>query len=300
MAKTLGIYKNGNYWVEIMDDGTKIRVNNLDNHTPAFAESIDVTITKRCDGNCSFCYAECTPDGKHGNILNKALLNSLHRYTEIALNGNDLSHPDLDKFLSIMKDKKIIANMTVNQKHFLKHFARILNWQMNQYIYGLGVSYTGRDVEFIKKVQLFPNAVIHVINGILTPDDIEFLSNKNLKLLILGYKHKGRGVDFEEKNGEEIKKNQQYLKEVLPSLQDKFRVICFDNLALDQLDVKSWLSKEEFESYYMGDEGQFTFYLDLVDNVFAKSSLETEYFPMRDSVDDMFRFLRERSKMKSS
>lgn len=36
---------NGNYQVMIFDDGTKIRKNDLDSLTPAFAESYDVTIT---------------------------------------------------------------------------------------------------------------------------------------------------------------------------------------------------------------------------------------------------------------
>ena len=43
-------YKNGNYIVRLYEDGTKIRMNNLDNLTPLFAESIDVTITEKCSG----------------------------------------------------------------------------------------------------------------------------------------------------------------------------------------------------------------------------------------------------------
>ena len=44
----LAKYKNGNYNVKIYDDGTKIRYNDLDNLTPEFAESNDVTITTVC------------------------------------------------------------------------------------------------------------------------------------------------------------------------------------------------------------------------------------------------------------
>lgn len=40
-------YKNGNYWVSInLENGTKIRENDLDNLTPAFAENCDISILK--------------------------------------------------------------------------------------------------------------------------------------------------------------------------------------------------------------------------------------------------------------
>ena len=45
MPKLLAHYTNGNYEVALFDDGTKIRKNDLDNLTPSFAESNDITIT---------------------------------------------------------------------------------------------------------------------------------------------------------------------------------------------------------------------------------------------------------------
>ena len=185
MEKIIGKYRNGNYEVTLYADGTKVRENDLDNLTPAFAESCDVTITQRCDGNCKFCYAECTPDGKHAELLNAKFLDTLHPYTEMALNGNDLSHPELEAFLKLLRSKKVIPNMTVNQKHFMKHFDTISRWLYNKLIFGLGVSYAGiRDNTFIKNITSLPNAVIHTINGILTPKDVVFLGGNNLKLLI--------------------------------------------------------------------------------------------------------------------
>ena len=66
--KLLAKYKNGNYTVRLFDDGTKIRVNDLDNLTPDFAESMDVTITEKCNGGCKYCFDEdievSTPNGK--------------------------------------------------------------------------------------------------------------------------------------------------------------------------------------------------------------------------------------------
>lgn len=64
----LAKYKNGNYYVKLYDDGTKIKYNNLDNFIPEFAESMDITITTKCDGHCSYCFDEdtevSTPNGK--------------------------------------------------------------------------------------------------------------------------------------------------------------------------------------------------------------------------------------------
>lgn len=58
--KLLAKYKNGNYIVRLFDDGTKIRANKLDNLTPDFAESMDVTITEKCNGGCQYCFDENT------------------------------------------------------------------------------------------------------------------------------------------------------------------------------------------------------------------------------------------------
>ena len=44
MAKLLAHYKNGNYDVILLEDGTKIRYNKLDNLNPSFAESIGAEI----------------------------------------------------------------------------------------------------------------------------------------------------------------------------------------------------------------------------------------------------------------
>ena len=47
MLKLLGVYKNGNYTVKILSDGTKIRETNEDEFIPSFAENCDVKITDK-------------------------------------------------------------------------------------------------------------------------------------------------------------------------------------------------------------------------------------------------------------
>lgn len=296
MAKLIGSYQNGTYFVEIYSDGTKVRQSVVDTFIPKFAESCDLTITKKCDGGCPFCYADCTVDGEHADLLGAKFLDTLQPYTELALNGNDLSHPQLEQFLVFLKKKRVIANITVNQKHFLRNKEKLLKWQKEGLFAGLGISLGDRypRSDFVETVKLFHNAVIHSINGILTETDIKYLGNKGLKLLILGYKTKGRGQQNFDQHSEEILNNMKYLKEHIQEVFNLFEVTTFDNLALDQLDMKSHFTPEEWERVYMGDEGAFTFYIDMVNGTFARSSMDTEEFSIMDSVQDMFQFIRKK------
>lgn len=288
MLKLLGVYQNGNYSCRLFSDGTKVRETNDNEFIPSFAENCDVKITDKCDGGCPFCYEGCTPNGRHGDILNYKFLDTLHPYTELAINGNDLSHPDLLVFLQKMKDKNIIVNMTVNQIHFERHQSLIRRLVDEKAIYGLGISLKEPTEKFISLVKTYPNVVIHVINGILSASDVEKLSDNNLKILILGYKQLRRGEDWYEEDHENIITKQMWLKENLDKILEHFKVVSFDNLAITQLDVKRLMNEEQWEEFYMGDDGAYTFFIDMVDGTFGKNSLATERYPIMDSIDEMF------------
>ena len=293
-------YKNGNYTVSInLDNGTKIRENNLDNLTPAFAENCDVTISTVCDGGCEWCYMNCTPDGKHGDIMNPKFLDTLHEWTELAINGNDLTHPDLIPFLEKMKKKNIIVNMTVNQKHFEAKQDMIRRFYSAKLINGLGVSLVKPTYEFIKLVKQYSNAVIHTIAGITNTDDYRLLAFNDLKVLILGYKKVGRGKSYLD-NDVEFRSNIEIDMRILSywietMINDNwFKVVSFDNLALEQLDVRRLLSDDEWNEFYAGDEGSHTFYIDLVKKKFAKNSMmsDDKKHDLLDNVDDMFQVIK--------
>lgn len=291
MLKLLGAYKNGNYFVKVLSDGTKIRETEDDEFIPSFAENCDCKITDKCDGGCPFCYEGCTPNGKHGDILNYKFLDALHPYTELAINGNDLSHPDLLPFMHKMKEKKVILNMTVNQIHFERHFFTLKKWITDGLIYGLGVSLKEPTDEFINMIAQLPNAVVHVINGVVSVHDLTRLAGRNLKILILGYKHLRRGEDYYEQNDEIVNALQEDLdKYLFPEIIDNgwFDVVSFDNLAIKQLNVQDHVPEDQWEEFYMGDDGNYTFYIDMVDGTFGKNSLATERYPIMDGIDEMF------------
>lgn len=291
------IYKNGNYVVAISEiDGTKIRKTDENEFIPSFAENCDVKITDKCIQGCPFCYEGCTRAGKHGDLFKyKNLLDSLHPYTELALNGNDLDHPQLEEFLELLKEKKVFANITVNQSQFHINFEKLKKWQENKLIYGIGVSLISGKVSkgFIQNVKALHNIVIHTIVGILTEEDINTLKDNGLKILLLGYKNRQRGDSFLRTHFSDIYDNKQYLYDKLEEITKQFKVVSFDNLALEQLDVKRLLTEKEWESFYMGDDGGFTFYIDLVEGKFAKNSVSDERYDIENkTVDEMFQFIR--------
>ena len=290
----LGRYKNGNFVTTILSDGTKIRETKDDEFIPVFAENMDVKICNYCDMGCKFCHEGSSLQGKFGDILNEKFIDTLHPYQEIAIGGGDAtSHPDLIPFLQKLKERKVIANMTVNQIHFEKKQELIKKLVDEKLIYGLGVSLVNPTKHFIELIKQYPNAVIHVINGVLKPSDIKELENNDLKMLILGYKHLRRGNEYFEEEQNDIKVKQQWLYENLEDIIQKFKVVSFDNLAIEQLDVKRLLTQEEWDEFYMGDDGKVTYYVDMVERKFAQSSTAPfdKRYDLLDSVNDIFKVI---------
>ena len=286
-----GIYKNGNSVCRInLNNGTKIRKTQDDRFDLEFPESIDLSIGTKCDGGCKFCYINASPNGVDGELLNRKFIDTLHPYTEVAINGNSVDHPQLIPFLEKLKRKNIMANITVNQIHFERKEDVIRDLVNRDLVKGIGISLRNPTPEFISRVKKYPNAVIHAINGILKPSDIEAMRDHDIKLLILGYKDLGRGVGYMEDNRETVMSRQRYLYDVLPTLPNHFRVVSFDNLAIEQLDVKRILSPDEWEEFYLGDEGTSSMFVDLVTGKFGISSLchEDEMHPIMDNIRDMF------------
>lgn len=284
--KLLNVYKNGNYKILLFDDGTKIRKTNDSKFMSKFPECIDLKITNKCDIGCKYCHEDSTINGLHGDILNAEFIDTLQPYTELALGGgNVLCHPNLIEFLKILKTKKIIANITINQTHFIKHIDEIKYIVDNDLISGLGISLTNVTDEFINLVKQFPNAVIHVINGVVKISELKKLYTQKLKLLILGYKQFRRGEQF---YSPQIEINKQELKDNILEVLDNFKVVSFDNLAIKQLDMKDKVGEKRWEEFYMGDDGQFTMYIDLVNKQFSKNSISTTRYDLLNDIEDMF------------
>lgn len=282
----IAYYQNGNYVVKQYSDGTKIKQTTSDCFVSAFPDSIDLKITNYCDQNCPMCHEKSNENGEHAD-LSAPFLKTLKKGTELAIGGgNPLSHQELVPFLEKMKSQGVICNLTINENHLEAYNDLVLRLIRKKLIYGLGISIKAYNKQAVAFAMGYPNTVLHVINGIFT--DYDKIANLNAKILILGYKMVGRGITY---FNDEIRKQMNITKEILPSLFNKFRHVSFDNLALEQLDVKSILSKADFEQMYMGEDGESTMYIDLVNKEFAKSSTSPDRFLLMDEINPMFKHI---------
>lgn len=246
----------------------------------------------------SNCHEKATVKGEHAD-LNNPVIDTFLPYTEIAIGGgNPLSHPDLEHFLIHLKELKCIPSMTVNQVHFIEEFERLKEMRDKKLFYGLGVSVFNPDEDLAKKLLEFPNAVVHTIAGITTLPMLKKMKKLGIrKILMLGYKSFGRGEQYYNDN---IRKNIEELQQNLKEIKTWFKILSFDNLAIKQLDVRNIMTDKEWEEFYMGDDGSYTMYLDLVNKQYAQSSTSIERFDLLPTINDMFLDIREKKEKGSS
>jgi organic radical activating enzyme len=293
--KKLNTYKNGNAKVIIWDDGTREtewpdnEEINLD-----FPLNIDLCVGLQCPYQCPWCYNNSVPNGKQGNIMNLKFIETLTAGTEISLGGGSATtHPDLIPFLEKLKSLGVIANLTVSQWELVDKMELINDLIDKELIHGLGVSYK-EPQDLIYKNMEQPNMVVHLIAGIHTKETFDYLSQFNLKILILGYKDIGRGFYYKDATEKIINKNIEWLKENIKNYFGKFKVISFDGLALEQLDVKNLISNDDWNKYYQLEEGKTSCYINAVDNTVHLNSLTEVSLLLKDNINDIFKDVKEK------
>ena len=284
----LATYQNGNYQVTLYQDGTKIKTTEEDDFSAAFPDSMDLKITDFCDLACPMCHENATKEGKHASF-DAEFLEHLHKGTEIAIGGgNPLAHPELVPFLERMHAKGIVCNLTVNERHLTEYRETVEKLLSKKLIWGLGISlslFLESTILFAKQHQ---NTVLHLICGMVKKEELQSLFDKDLKILLLGYKRFGRGVfHYSPEIGARICE----MRRILPDIPPRFAVVSFDNLAIEQLALKRLLSKEAFEKMFMGEDGEATMYVDLVKREFGLSSTAKERYPLLDTAEEMLYFL---------
>lgn len=291
--KLLYKYLNGNVTVSIYDNGTKIQEWDDDqNPDPKFPNSMDIKITNQCDLNCPYCHEKSVPNGKEGDIQKLIeLLKDLPAGTELAFGGgNPLGYSELFTLLRACKKYKLIANMTINGKHVKDNIIFLNNLINLKLIYGLGISIDENfDFSLINKIDHTSNIVFHVIAGVNNISILDKIKQSKIhKVLILGYKEVGRGIDYHSENVELIKKEwTDNISKYLGSLQ-----LSFDNISINQLEIRNHLPEDIWNKFYMGNEGQFSMYMDIVSSTFSVSSTSKEKFPIEGTIEDMFKKVR--------
>jgi len=278
-------YQNGNVNVELFDDGTKIKeYPDKEVPFPDLPDSIDLKITDYCDLNCPMCHEDSNMGGKEMNMLRVMnYLRPLNPGTELAIGGgNPLSFRMWPEMLQDMSSQmKLVPNLTVNEYHLFHHRATVASLVNEGHLYGVGISKdvtgranNGRSYDLMDDPKWgWPNAVYHFVAGV---HDIEQLEG-HTKVLILGYKSKGRGVEYAK--FKDVKENLYKWATHLPLYFDKMQ-ISFDNLAIEQLDVKRFLSKEQWDKYFQGHDGFSSMYIDGPSLTYGISSTDPRRFPI--------------------
>lgn len=272
-------YRNGNAVVTLdLRDGTRI-IEYPDNEplTLQTPLNIDIRVSTQCPygynvetqkSTCAFCHESALVSGVecHYGILQKILMDAkLPRGTEIALGVNEVTD-NLIQFVRNLYRLGLVVNITMNERYILQYGDTGLK-QMLPYVFGLGISYRSLQgcISLPDWIAEYPHTVIHVINGIDDFDDVKELGIKYRKLLILGEKDFGfnRGkVNLDTLEHKQWKSNIMQLTKI-------FDIVSFDNLGLQQLEIRGKITDEEYKSFY---QGEHSMYINAVEQYFAPSS----------------------------
>ena len=279
----LASYQNGNSFVTIFDDGTLIReFPDGETPKPVHPSSIDVKITDYCTAGCSYCHEKSTKAGLHSDLEKlKIVLAELPVGVELAIGGgNPLDHPDLLPFLYWAAERGLIINMTINQKHLRPQQELIMRIINEDLVKGVGISYSSSTfLPYVLPIlQATNNVVFHVIMGINKVNVIDELSefcnknNKPCKILVLGYKNYGFGINYYVKNKSVEDVKYQWFIKLGKYFSQKDLTLSFDNLAIEQLKLKRFFKQSSWDKFFMGTDGSWTCYIDAVKQEYAMSS----------------------------
>lgn len=280
-------YINGNTLVILHNDGTREAYTEDDEFKLEYPLNIDIRLSSYCPYGrnpktnkavCSFCHESALADPSLKNTdlsLLKQRLSEIPKEIglELAVGINYLGTENI-KFLRWAREREMVVNITVNSLSLSESSVQLLRELLDtKVIQGLGVSYRP-GVELPRAIIEHPNTVIHVIAGIDNIIDVHRLYNQGVKkILILGEKDFG----FNKGNVNLMSESHCSWRRLLPKLLNVFEVVSFDNLALEQLDVKNTLNVKDWDTFY---QGEYSFYINAITNLYSPSSRSFDTTPV--------------------
>ncbi len=283
-------YQNGN--ADIVLESTGSRTISYEGDLKLeYPLNLDIRVSTSCsfaDNVCKdFCHESAIRKGKDADytaLLEK--LEGLPAGIELAIGCNEFTQ-ELSLFLKECELRGYVCNLTINQGHVVRDL-KYLNWGIKwKFVKGLGISYrSSLKWNIPDSILKYSNTVFHIIAGIDKFEDVLALSEKGVKkILILG--EKDFGYNFSKVNLTSRNHKEWYWW--IHKLFSKFDVVSFDNLALEQLNVKRFLKQDDWNTFY---QGEYSFYIDAVNQTFARSSRSAEKTDWNVGVKEYFKSIK--------
>jgi len=277
-------YKNGNRIIDINPyTGTKrrwIEENDNSSYNPERPENIDLNLSYYCENNCPYCYLNASKDGQRFETISEVIsaLESVfqgQKYPglEIAMNLNSKKDLKVVSAAAVWLEKnQMVPNFTIKFNTLISMSPAEIK-ALNAYWLGVSVINSKQIIEaesFFRKAEnlneISINRVYHIINGIF--EDLHMLKKvKRAKFLFLGYKDIGRGKSYNQKSEVNL-----FDFSIIEDISKKNR-ISFDNLMTKQTLSESDLI-DKYKKRYLGEDGDHSFYIDLVKGNFSVSSTQ--------------------------
>jgi hypothetical protein len=270
-------YTNGNACISLYSCGTRI-LEAPDNLKLEYPLNIDIRLSQKCSFGmnprtnkaiCSFCHESATTDGADADLeaLYRDVLKDLPKGVEIAVGVNHFNSEVIELFRKC-KEQGLVVNITVNQGHTRLNKDVLLYLIENSFIKGLGISYRKGMLGVPTELLEYENTVVHVIAGINTIQEVKDLSLCGVnKVLVLGEKNFGFNLG-------KVKITTEVHRDFYRGVHELFKlfsVVSFDNLALEQLNVKRFIL--DWGTMY---QHEYSFYINAVEQYYSPSSRSSE------------------------
>jgi len=284
-------YINGNYIVRgvgysRMKEGLRVG----ENLKASFPDSIDLKITDKCSIGCKFCHENSSLNGKSFDFQKTiSILSELPKVRlEIALGGGDLLENPQETYDLVrwLDDRGYCVNGTFNIESLTSdrwHYGKDIELKkklINRFD-AIGIS-LNRRLQIIEENELcmiipsFSRIVYHVILGVISPSDLRSLLNDaSKKILLLGYKTIGRGKIYSPSLSEtDLEAYREILRDYIYRPKHKFLTgsVGFDNLAIEQLNMKDLIDPRRWKYLFMGKDFTSSMYIDAVNEQYAPTS----------------------------
>lgn len=279
---------DGPHWV-LFDrtTGNKLRFA-FDPSAPAYTkaaapELVDIKITDFCPYGCSYCYQDSTARGAHAeksHLEGLAYVLSEMRVFEVALGGGEPTlHPNFIEVVKHFRYKGIVPNFTTRNMSFLrdpKAMDAIKN-VVGAFALSVDEKTNGRRLDevldYARNGALGKKMTVQYVIGSSSQwffrDLIEFATKNSIKLVLLGAKTNGRGLELA--NDEKTRQTRDWVKTVREVADYGYVRIGIDTALAEQ--SKHLLEEAEVpEVLYTVREGDFSMYIDAVTRRVGPSS----------------------------